>query len=64
MRVKDGKCQFAYSMDGKRYKTVGDIFTMRQGKWIGAKMGFVSERFSARSNRGWINADWLRVTRP
>ncbi len=64
MRVKDGKCQFAYSMDGKRYKTVGDTFTMRQGKWIGAKMGFVSERFGTKSNRGWIDADWFRVARP
>lgn len=64
MQVKDGKCQFAYSMDGKKYKTVGDTFTMRQGKWIGAKMGFVSERIGNNGNRGWIDADWFRVAKP
>lgn len=61
MRVKDGKCKFAYSTDGKRFKEVGDTFTMRQGKWIGAKMGFVSERVGTKGNRGWIDADWFRI---
>lgn len=61
MRVKDGKCKFAYSLDGKRFKEVGDTFTMRQGKWIGAKMGFVSERVGTKGNRGWIDADWFRI---
>ncbi len=61
MRVKDGKCKFAYSLDGKRFKDVGDTFTMRQGKWIGAKMGFVSEHVGTKGNRGWIDADWFHV---
>lgn len=63
MKVKAGKCQFAYSMDGKRYKDAGDLFTLRQGKWIGAKMGFVSERKNTKENCGWIDADWFRVTK-
>lgn len=63
MQVKNGKCRFAYSMDGKKYKEVGAEFTMRQGKWIGAKMGFVSERLDTKGNRGWIDADWFRVTK-
>lgn len=63
MRVNDGKCQFAYSLDGKRYKDVGDVFGLRQGKWIGAKMGYVSERSNTKGNRGWIDADWFRVTK-
>lgn len=63
MRVKDAKCQFAYSLDGKRYKDVGDVFGLRQGKWIGAKMGYVSERSNTKGNRGWIDADWFRVTK-
>lgn len=63
MKVKDVKCQFAYSMDGKHFKEAGDLFTMCQGKWIGAKMGFVSERKNTKGNRGWIDADWFRVTK-
>ena len=62
MKVKDGYCRFAYSLDGKRYKDAGDVFALRQGKWIGAKMGFVSERSNTKGNRGWIDADWFRVS--
>ena len=63
MRVSEGKCQFAYSLDGKRYKKVGDIFAMRQGKWIGAKMGLISERKNIKGNRGWLDVDWFRITK-
>ncbi|MBM6992937.1 MAG: glycoside hydrolase 43 family protein [Prevotella sp.] len=63
MTVADGKCRFSYSLDGKQFKSAGDEFTLRQGKWIGAKMGYVSERTNTKGNRGWIDADWFRVTR-
>ena len=63
MRVSEGKCQFAYSLDGKRYKKVGDLFAMRQGKWIGAKMGLISERKNIKGNRGWLDVDWFRITK-
>lgn len=61
MNVSGGKCQMAYSLDGKRFKNAGSPFAMRQGKWIGAKMGFVSETRQTSGNRGWIDADWFRV---
>lgn len=61
MSVADGLCRFAYSADGKRFHAVGDVLKMRQGKWVGAKMGFVSERSQTGGNRGWIDADWFRV---
>lgn len=63
MVVGKGKCSFAYSMDGKKYKEVGDVFTMREGKWIGAKIGFVSVEPAGNSDRGWVEADWFRVTK-
>ena len=63
MMVNDSKCRFAYSLNGKSYKEVGDEFQMREGKWIGAKMGFVAEEFNKKSNRGWVEADWFRVTK-
>ncbi len=65
MRLKliEGNCRFAYSLDGKRFKDTGNEFTMREGKWIGAKMGFVAECKDRKSNRGWIDADWFRVTK-
>ena len=61
MAVKAGKMQFYFSKDGKKYAKVGDEFTMREGKWIGAKVGFVAMEPDGKTNRGWIDADWFRV---
>ena len=58
-----GKVTFYYSPDGKKYTKCGDEFKMREGKWIGAKMGFVSIEPDAKTDRGWIDVDWFRVTK-
>ena len=63
MKVDAGKCRFYYSLDGKKYKVAGEEFTMREGKWIGAKIGFVAAEPDSKANRGWIDADWFRVTK-
>ena len=63
MSVNDGKMRFSYSLDGKKYTKCGTEFTMREGKWIGAKIGFVAYEPGQKTNRGWIDADWFRVTR-
>ena len=62
MVVKDGNCQFFYSTDGKKYQLAGESFKMREGKWIGAKMGFVSVEPDGNTDRGWVEADWFRIT--
>ena len=61
MKVKDGLCTFSYSLDGKHFKSAGEPFKMRQGKWIGAKFGFVAECKDRKANRGWLDVDWIRV---
>jgi hypothetical protein len=33
-------CGFSYSLDGRRFRPLGEDFTAREGKWIGAKAGF------------------------
>ncbi|MDY4626712.1 MAG: glycoside hydrolase, partial [Prevotella sp.] len=63
MKVYDGKLQFAYSTDGKHFTNVGDVFTMREGKWIGAKIGLVAAEPQGTNPCGWIDADWFRITR-
>lgn len=63
MTVKDSQCHYSYSLDGKRFKSAGDAFPMRQGKWIGAKFGFVAECRDRKSNRGWLDVDWIKVNR-
>ena len=63
IHVKDGVCTFSYSADGKRYKRVGEPFTMKEGRWIGAKFGFLAEQTSPDTNRGWLDIDWIRITK-
>jgi len=55
--------QFAWSSDGKKFTSCGEAFAMRQGKWIGAKFGFVSAETDPKADRGWVEADWIRITK-
>ncbi len=63
MVVADGKCKFYYSLDGRKFSAAGEEFKMREGKWIGAKIGLVSVEPDGNTDRGWVEADWFRVTR-
>ena len=63
MTVSDGRCRFAWSSNGKKFVEVGDEFTMREGKWIGSKIGLVAAEPGQQTNRGWVDADWFRVTK-
>ena len=63
MYVNDAKMQFAWSSDGKKFKPCGEEFKMREGKWIGAKFGFISAETDPSCDRGWVEADWIRVTK-
>ncbi len=59
-----GLCRFSYSLDGSRFTPCGEEFRARQGKWVGAKMGFICMEPYAEPavNRGWLDVDWFRVT--
>jgi beta-xylosidase len=61
----DGKplVRFSYSLDGKTFTPCGDAYKMRQGKWIGAKFGYVAVENDVKSDRGWIDVDWMRITK-
>ena len=63
LQVADSKVQFAYSLDGKKYQPCGDEFKMREGKWIGAKFGYVAAETDPKADRGWIEADWIRISK-
>ena len=63
MTISDGICRYSYSLDGKRFHEAGEPFTMRQGKWIGAKFGFVAECSARKGNRGWLDVDWMRIAK-
>lgn len=64
LTVKEGaKLTFAYSKNGKKFETVGDEFQIREGKWIGAKFGFVAEEPAGKAPSGFLDIDWIRVTK-
>ena len=54
---------FAWSQNGKKFTPCGSQYEMKQGKWIGAKFGFVAVDTTPKTDRGWIDADWIRVTK-
>ena len=54
---------FAYSLNGKKFTDCGEDFKMKQGKWIGAKFGYIAAETDAKADRGWLDADWIRVTK-
>ena len=63
MTVNDGLCRYSYSLDGKHFKNAGEPFKMCEGKWIGAKFGFVAECRNRKDSRGWLGVDWIRITK-
>lgn len=62
LKVKDSKMQFSWSIDGKKFKDCGHEFQMKEGKWIGAKFGFVAAESDEKADKGWVDADWIRIT--
>ncbi len=63
LKVKDSKVQFSWSQNGRKFTGCGQEFRMKEGKWIGAKFGFVAAETDPKCDRGWVDADWIRVTK-
>ena len=63
LKVKNSTVRFSYSQNGKQFTDCGQTFRMKEGKWIGAKFGFISAETDPKCDRGWVDADWIRVTR-
>ena len=63
LTVKDSKLHFSYSQNGKKFTPCGNEFQMKEGKWIGAKFGFIAAETDPKCDRGWVEAYWIRVTK-
>jgi len=62
VEVKKGaECQFSYSSDGTSFTSLGNVFKAREGKWIGAKVGFYALREGVINDAGSADIDWFRV---
>lgn len=58
------ECKLSYSKDGKKFKEIGETFQVKEGKWIGAKIGTFCTRPNIKSNDGgWVDVDWFRITK-
>lgn len=62
--TEDGQATFAYSMDGKNFKFLGESFTAKEGKWIGAKVGLYAVRDTKTGLSGIASFDWFRIEKP
>lgn len=51
--------QFYCSTDGKHYDKVGTPFEVKEGKWIGAKLGFYCSRPTKNNDGGWLDVDYI-----
>jgi beta-xylosidase len=59
--VKNALCTFSYSIDGKIFTDVPEVFKASPGKWIGATMGFFCTRTKKFNDAGFAELDWFRV---
>ncbi len=63
LRVKVAKgamCSFSFSIDGKKFTNAGVPFKAREGRWIGAKVGFFFIRNGKFNDAGSADIDWFR----
>ncbi|HRA72478.1 MAG TPA: glycoside hydrolase, partial [Flavobacterium sp.] len=64
VKVKAGGiCTFFYSEDGQKFNPVGESFTAKEGKWIGAKVGLLALRQGVINDAGSAAIDWFRITK-
>jgi len=58
---KGAECSFSYSTDGLSFSAIGNSFKAREGRWIGAKLGFYALRNGIINDAGTADIDWFRV---
>ncbi len=56
----ESTAQLSCSTDGKTFRPVGEPFRVREGKWIGAKVGFFNTRPTVSNDGAFLDVDWIR----
>ena len=59
------KCfvQFYYSLDNKNWSPLGAEFQAKEGKWIGAKLGFFNTRTEKKNDAAFFDIDYIHFTK-
>ena len=58
--AKGATASYSFSTDGKTFTNLGVPFKAREGKWIGAKIGFFFMRPTTSNDGGSADIDWIR----
>lgn len=62
LELTDGTTsKFSYSLDGVKFHNLGTSFSIREGQWIGAKIGLFCNRPVKGNDGGRVDVDWFRV---
>lgn len=62
IEIKKGAIgQFRLSPDGMKFNDAGLPFRLREGRWIGAKIGFFFTRPGKFNDAGTADVDWFRI---
>ena len=59
--AKGAESSFSYSTDGQSFIAMGKTFKAREGKWIGAKVGFYALRDGIINDAGSADIDWFKI---
>jgi hypothetical protein len=59
--AENAMTRFSYSVDGTNFADVGTVFTARQGRWIGAKVGLYALGTVPVTEYGFADIDWFRI---
>ena len=59
--ANDAVSNFSFSTDGVKFTPLGESFTARQGRWIGAKVGIFAVGPGNVREFGYADFDWFRV---
>lgn len=59
--AEDGKVQFSYSLDGRKFTEIGGLFRAERGRWVGGQIGLYALGGAADS-QGFADIDYFRVT--
>ncbi|PIB34443.1 glycoside hydrolase [Reichenbachiella sp. 5M10] len=58
LTVTEGaQVQFSYSTNGRVFREMGEVFSAREGKWVGAKTGLFATRSSSKGIPGYVLVD-------
>jgi beta-xylosidase len=57
----DAISHFSYSTDGAKFTSIGQTFTAKAGRWIGAKVGLFALGSAPAPEFGYADVDWFRV---